>query len=96
MDAETEVGVPLEAEWVMVDEPDHNDDTDNRRDRAPGFIPTRIQAQGKGAAYFDREEGMRVGQGGRGDAKVYFDCTNDGPNDLGQVWEYDPGARRSP
>jgi secreted PhoX family phosphatase len=91
MDAETEVGAALEVEWVTVDEPDHNDDTDNRRDRAPGFTPTRIQAQDKGAAYFDREEGIWVGQGGQGDAKVYFDCTNGGPNDLGQVWEYDPG-----
>jgi secreted PhoX family phosphatase len=63
MDTETEVGVPLEVEWVTVDEPDHNDDTDNRRDCAPGFPPMRIQAQDKGAAYFDREEGMWVGQG---------------------------------
>jgi secreted PhoX family phosphatase len=22
---------------------------------------------------------------------VYFDCTEGGPNNLGQVWEYDPG-----
>lgn len=80
------VGVPFEVEWVTVDDPDHDDDTNNRRDRVPGFTPTRIQAQDKGAAVFDREEGMWVGSG-----KVYFDCTEGGANNLGQVWEYDPG-----
>jgi uncharacterized protein len=91
MDTEVEVGVSLAVEWVTVDDPDHDDDTNNRRDRVPGFTPTRIQAQDKGAAYFDREEGMWVGQGGQGDSKIYFDCTEGGPNNLGQVWEYDPG-----
>jgi uncharacterized protein len=91
MDTEVEVGVPLAVEWVTVDDPDHDDDTNNRRDRVPGFTPTRIQAQDKGAAYFDRQEGMWVGQGGQGDSKIYFDCTEGGPNNLGQVWEYDPG-----
>jgi uncharacterized protein len=80
------VGVPFAVEWVTVDDPDHDDDTNNRRDRVPGFTPTRIQAQDKGAAVFDRQEGMWVGAG-----KVYFDCTEGGPNNLGQVWEYDPG-----
>jgi secreted PhoX family phosphatase len=91
MDTEVEVGVPLAVEWVLVDDPDHDDDTNNRRDRAPGFTPTRIQAQDKGAAYFDRQEGMWVGQGGQGDSKIYFDCTEGGLNNLGQIWEYDPG-----
>ena len=27
----------------------------------------------------------------RNGAKIYFDCTSGGPQDLGQVWEYDPG-----
>jgi uncharacterized protein len=87
------VGVPFEVEWVTVQEPDHEDDTNNRRDRAPGFTPTRIQAQDKGAAVFDRQEGMWVGASGSSAAgqKVYFDCTEGGPNNLGQVWEYDPG-----
>ena len=84
------VGVPLPVEWVPVEEPDHEDDTDNRRDRARGFTPTRIQAQDEGAAFFDREEGLWVSGVGQG-AKVYFDCTSGGPSNLGQVWEYDPG-----
>jgi secreted PhoX family phosphatase len=71
---------------VDVPEPDHDDDTDNRRDRQPGFTPNRVQAIDRGAAYFDREEGIWVGNG-----KVYFDCTSGGPVNGGQIWEYDPG-----
>ena len=86
MDAVATPGVPFKVEWVTVPEPDHDDDTDNRRDRTPGFTPTRVQAIDRGAAYFDREEGCWVGNG-----KVYFDCTSGGPAKQGQIWEYDPG-----
>ena len=85
------VGMPFEVEWVPVPEPDHDDDTNNRRDRVPNFTPTRIQAQDNGAAYFDRQEGMWVGSSNGAGSKIYFDCTEGGPNNLGQVWEYDPG-----
>lgn len=85
MDAGRVVGVPYDVEWVTIDEPDHDDDTDRRLDRVPGSTPVRFQAQDKGAAAFDREEGMWVGHG-----KVFFDCTEGGPLNLGQVWEYDP------
>lgn len=88
MDTLRSVGVPYPVEWVPVPEPDHDDDTDNRRDRVPGLTPTRIQAQDNGAAYFDRQEGMWAGPG---QAKIYFDCTTGGAANLGQVWEYDPG-----
>jgi hypothetical protein len=91
MDTGRVVGRPYQVEWVRVDEPDHEDDTDNRRDRVPGFTPNRVQAQDKGAAFFDRQEGMWAGSGGHGESKVYFDCTTGGAQDLGQVWEYDPG-----
>ena len=66
-------------EWVTIDEPDHEDDTD------AGPSATRNQAYAKGAAAFNRGEGMWVG--GR---KVYFDITNGGAAGQGQVWEYDP------
>ena len=90
MDTGRRVGVPHPVEWVTVNEPDHDDDSDNRRDRMSGFTPTRIQAQDKGAAFFDRLEGMwAVGTGTS--AKVYFDCTTGGAANLGQVWEYDIG-----
>jgi uncharacterized protein len=85
MDIGRLVGKPYPVEWVTIDYPDHEDDTDDRRDRLPGFTPTRIQAQDKGAAIFDREEGIWVGGG-----KVYFDCTAGGAANLGQVFEFDP------
>jgi uncharacterized protein len=83
------VGTVYPVEWVDVDEPDHNDDTDERRDRVRGFIPTRIQAQDKGAAYFDRLEGMWA-TGSMRTARVYFAATSGGAARLGQVWELDP------
>jgi secreted PhoX family phosphatase len=89
MDVGREVGVPYEVEWVTIGDPDPEDDTDNRRDRAPDFTPVRVQAQDDGAAFFDRLEGMWAGVG---DSKLYFDVTNGGaPVKHGQVWEYDPG-----
>ena len=86
MDVGRVPGQPYAVEWVDVPEPDHEDDTDNRRDRRPGFTPNRVQAIDRGAAYFDRTEGSWVGNG-----KVYFDCTSGGPVSGGQIWEYDPG-----
>ena len=90
MDLVTTPGASFPVEWVPVPEPDHDDDTDNRRDRQPGFTPTRIQAIDRGAAYFDRQEGIWASSHGGG-FKIYFDCTEGGPQSLGQVWEYDPG-----
>jgi secreted PhoX family phosphatase len=86
MDVGRVPGRPYKVEWVTVPEPDHNDDTDFRQDRQPGFTPTRVQAFDRGAAVFDREEGCWVGNG-----KVYFDCTSGGASNGGQIWEYDPG-----
>jgi uncharacterized protein len=88
MDRTAIVGVPYPVSWVPIPEPDHEDDTDNRRDRVPGFTPNRVQAADAGAAIFDRQEGMWAGPG---EAKVYFDCTSGGRANLGQVWDYDPG-----
>jgi uncharacterized protein len=79
MDVGRTPGVPLAVEWGTIDVPDHDDDTDS------GPLATRNQAFAKGAAAFNREEGMWVG--GR---KVYFDVTNGGAAGQGQVWEYDP------
>ena len=88
MDTGRNIGVSYKVEWVTVDEPDHDDDTDNRRDRLPGFTPNRIAAQDKGAAYFDRLEGMWTEPG---QARIYFVTTAGGAANLGQVWEYAPG-----
>ena len=71
-------GETLAVEWVTVDEPNPPDDT------------VRTQAQAKGAAIFDRTEGIWV-SGGR----AFFDCTTGGEAQLGQLWEYRPrGADR--
>jgi len=82
MDTFPEIGQPYEVEWVTIDEPNPQDDTD----RTP--LAVGEQAKAKGAAIFDREEGIWV----RGD-KVYFDCTEGGEADLGQVYEFDPGSQ---
>ena len=80
MDRGRVVGVPYEVEWVPIAEPNPQDDTN----RSPQAV--RNQAQAQGAAVFDREEGLWIGNG-----KVYFDCTSGGNQNLGQIWEYDPG-----
>jgi len=88
MDLTSAIGVPYPVEWVPITEPDHDDDTDNRRDRIPGFTPNRVAAADAGAAIFSRQEGMWAGPG---ESKIYFDCTSGGRAGLGQVWEYHPG-----
>jgi secreted PhoX family phosphatase len=90
MDVGRPVGMPYRVEWVTIDEPDHDDDTDMNTVRIPGMTPVRFQAQDKGAAVFDRQEGMWVA----GDGKIYFDCTEGGASNFGQVWEYDPDRER--
>ena len=102
MDAGRRVGQSFRVEWVTIDEPDHDDDTDrNRTSDDPRLTPTRYQAARKGAAVFDREEGIWTNQAngggaraGRGADKLYFDCTEGGEQNLGQVWEYDPRRER--
>jgi uncharacterized protein len=92
MDVGRTVGESYRVEWVDVPVPDHDDDTNNNLTRTSlQTTPTRIQAQDRGAAYFDRQEGMWVDY--RKD-KVYFDCTTGGPANLGQVWEYDRRRER--
>ena len=88
MDIGRIVGKAYRVEWVPVPEPDHDDDTDARVDRVPGFTPNRVQAQDNGAAYFDRLEGMWTEPG---ESRIFFDTTSGGAAKLGQVWEYHPG-----
>jgi secreted PhoX family phosphatase len=56
MDAGRVVGVAYDVEWVTIDEPDHDDDTDMNTARIPGRTPVRFQAQDQGAAVFDRQK----------------------------------------
>jgi secreted PhoX family phosphatase len=69
------VGSVFDVEWVDIDEPDPVTDT------------VREEAQSKGAAMFDRQEGMWVGGG-----RIYFDCTSAGDAGFGQIWELDAVA----
>jgi secreted PhoX family phosphatase len=82
MDTFPKVGVPHEVEWVTIGDPNPTDDLAD----SPGAVGE--QAKALGAAIFDREEGIWVG----GD-KVYFDCTEGGVLDFGQVYEFDPGTQ---
>jgi uncharacterized protein len=83
MDTGREVGFPYRVEWVTIDDPDHDDHTDNTP------AATRFQAQAKGAAVFDRMESAWASPGG----SIFFDCTVGGPLQLGQVWEYNAHRR---
>jgi secreted PhoX family phosphatase len=82
MDAHPRVGKPYEVEWVSIEEPNPVDDTDSTP------LAVGEQAKAQGAAIFDREEGIWV----RGN-RVYFDCTEGGEDDLGQVYEFDPRSQ---
>ncbi len=74
------VGVPFEIEWVDIDDPEPDSDA------PPGGV--RFQAEAKGAAAFERQEGMWAADG-----KVFFDCTTGGAAGEGQVWMLDPRSR---
>lgn len=82
MDTFPRVGKPYKVEWVTIDEPNPGDDTDSTP------LAVGEQATAKGAAIFDREEGIWV----RGD-RIYFGCTEGGTDDLGQVYEFDPRSQ---
>jgi len=69
-------GESFPVEWVTIDEPNPTSDT------------VRTQAQAKGAAIFDRTEGIWASE-----RRIYFDCTEGGEAGMGQVWEYTPRGR---
>lgn len=71
-------GESYRAEWVTIEEPNPLQDT------------VRKEAQAKGAAIFDRTEGIWTA-----DRRVYFDCTTGGEAQLGQLWSYRPIGRQS-
>lgn len=66
-------GEAYQVEWIRIDEPNPLTDT------------VRVEAQSKGAAIFDRTEGIWTAGN-----SVYFDCTTGGEAQLGQLWKYTP------
>jgi uncharacterized protein len=74
-----EVGRRLRVEWVRIDDPDP--------DLEGGATPVALQGIAKGAALFNRLEGIWYDQRSRG---FYFTSTSGGDAALGQVWHYDP------
>ncbi|MGI8781156.1 MAG: alkaline phosphatase PhoX [Solirubrobacteraceae bacterium] len=69
-------GEAFRVEWVTIEEPNPLTDT------------VRTEAQAKGAAIFNRTEGIWSS-----DRRVYFDCTSGGDAGLGQIWGYRPRGR---
>ncbi len=73
-------GVPLEARWVPIADPDPSDAAEN---------PAAVFAQGAagGGAIFGRLEGCWQGGG-----HIYFNATSGGNAGMGQVWQYRPAG----
>jgi secreted PhoX family phosphatase len=71
-------GMTLTANWVTIENPDPPEADVN---------PLAMQKEGfkKGAAFFTRLEGCCAGDKGR----IYFDATNGGDNEGGQIWMYE-------
>jgi secreted PhoX family phosphatase len=69
-------GDTVRVEWVTVEEPNPLTDT------------VRKEAQAKGAAIFNRTEGIWAVDG-----RIFFDCTSGGDAGAGQLWQYTPRGK---
>jgi hypothetical protein len=69
-------GAPFPVEWTDPLNPE------------PATDALRVEAQSKGSALFERQEGVWVGNG-----RVYFNCTSGGAASMGQVFELNPAAQ---
>ena len=70
------VGEPMPVEWIRIEQPDPPQNGEQKIQR---------EAIPKGAAQFNRGEGIWYGDG-----DFFFNCTDAGPNSKGQVWRYSP------
>lgn len=57
-------------------------------DPDPSEDTVSVQAHSLGAASFSREEGIWATDG-----RIYFDCTDGGDAEAGQIWEFDPASQ---
>ncbi|CAN5318760.1 DUF839 domain-containing protein [soil metagenome] len=72
-------GTSFAANWVTIENPDPAEaDLDD--------FAVQKQGHAKGAALFTRLEGIYADKKGR----IYFDSTNGGDNEGGQIWLYEP------
>jgi secreted PhoX family phosphatase len=69
-------GESYPVEWVRIEEPN------------PLTNTVRTEAQSKGAAIFNRTEGIWASEN-----SVYFDCTSGGDAGAGQLWKFTPRGR---
>src|SRR5690606_26025866 len=70
-----QIGDVFDVEWVTIDNPLPNDDS------------VRHQAQAKGAAIFNRGEGLAMADG-----NVYVCASGGGPVQAGQIFKYIPDS----
>ena len=73
------LGQPMAVEWIDMDDVE----APNADLAARGFAA--------GAAMFCRGEGLAYGARGDGVGAHFFNCTQGGTRQTGQVWRYDPG-----
>ena len=75
-------GASFTANWVTIDNPDPIEADDNE---------LAMQKEGfqKGAALFTRLEGICIDEKHR----IYFDATNGGDNEGGQIWLFEPTSK---
>jgi secreted PhoX family phosphatase len=76
------VGARLPVEWVTIDDPDPN--------LEGGALSCYAQGLAKGAASFNRLEGVFPGLDGR---SIYFVSTSGGEKRYGQLWHYIPSDK---
>ena len=74
------LGRPMAVEWIDMTEVES----------PKGDLAARGFAAG--AAMFCRGEGLAYGSRGDGTKAHFFNCTQGGPSQTGQVWRYEPGS----
>lgn len=84
------VGKKFEVEWVRIDNVDPPNDGEPAAGEDVTQYGTRYQGFVKGAAQFTRGEGIAYDNG-----EFFFNCTDGGEKELGQVWRYIPDVSQS-
>lgn len=75
-------GMSFAANWVTIENPDPPEADENE-------LAMQTEGFRKGAALFTRLEGICADEKGR----IYFDSTDGGDNEGGQIWLYEPTSK---